>query len=1007
MAKNRELLEQQIRGLDAYEVVERHALADLRAEGYVLRHRKSGARIVLLPNEDSNKVFFIGFRTPPADSTGVAHIIEHTVLCGSREFPIKDPFIEAAKGSLNTFLNAMTYPDKTMYPVASTNEKDFENLMHIYLDAVFRPNIYSNENIFRQEGWHYEVQDSAAGEGGVSDQEAAGQRELPELTVNGVVYNEMKGVMSSPDDVLNDAVLASLYPDTTYALVSGGDPQVIPDLTYRQYLDFHSRYYHPSNAYIYLYGDMDMEERLRFLDEHYLSDYDFLKVDSEIRPQKTFTQPVECEKTYSILPEEDPRGKAFLSWNAALPIHGDAGKILAFKILDYVLCDAEGAPIKEALREKGIGETVESLYEPGIYQPYYSIAAKYTDPEEKEAFEATIRETLQRLVREGIDRKALLAGINFHEFHYREADFGSYPKGLVYGLDLMDTWLYDDRQVWCNLELGSCFDELKKKAESGYFESMIQEYLLDNTHRSTVLLLPVQGLSERMEREQRARLADYARGLSREEWQEIRKAEESLREWQNTPDSEEAMASIPVLERSDLDQTPTLPVTRVLHGEGDGCTVLAHPAPTNGITYLDLCFDVTELDGGQLQQLGIYKILLGAMDTKAHSYQELDNEINIATGGLTPAISGFPNRHDPEHFRILFELSAKVMDPRRKDALDLAGEILLETDWSDTNRMREILEEERASMKAELASAGHSTAAMRAGSMISSLGAIMDDAAGIGLYRLLDEICSNFEKYEKTLPEQMRSLSRLVICRERFFADLTAEEECLSEADSQLQDFCRRLPGNGKAASVLSRSKEAVRRPNPRCREGYTTAGQIQFVCRAGNFVRRGLPFRGDLRVLRVILGYDYLWTKVRMLGGAYGCMSSFGQTGTSYFVSYRDPKLQETIAVYEEAADYIRNFQADEKTMTKYVIGAISALDRPLTPSMLGKYSKSCCLTGVTPEDLAAERWQILRCSTGEVREMAEYIQAFLDDGILCVVGSAAKLREAEGIFDRIEALT
>ncbi len=1005
MTGKMELLEQQIRGLDAYEVLERHALTDLRAEGFVLRHRKSGARIVLLPNEDSNKVFFIGFRTPPADSTGVAHIIEHTVLCGSREFPIKDPFIEAAKGSLNTFLNAMTYPDKTMYPVASTNEKDFANLMHIYLDAVFHPNIYSNENIFRQEGWHYEVQDPGEREPAASGQDAAESQGTPELTVNGVVYNEMKGVMSSPDDVLNDAVLASLYPDTTYAIVSGGDPEVIPGLTYQNYLDFHSRYYHPSNAYIYLYGDMDMAERLRFLDQHYLSDYDFLNVDSAIRPQKAFSQPVVCEKAYSILPEEDPKGKAFLSWNAALPIHGDAKKILAFKILDYVLCDAEGAPVKEALREKGIGETVESLYEPGIYEPYYSIAAKYTDPDQKEAFESTILETLQRLAEKGIDRKALLAGINFHEFHYREADFGSYPKGLVYGLDLMDTWLYDEQQVWSNLELGAYFDELKEEAQSGYFESMIREYLLNNTHRSTVLLLPEQGLSERMEKEQRERLADYAGNLSREEWQEIRKAEESLRAWQNTPDSEEAMASIPVLERSDLDPVPALPVTRVLPGGGDGCEILAHPAQTNGITYLDLSFDVTELESERLQQLGIYKILLGAMDTKAHSYQELDNEINIATGGMTPAISGFPDRHAPGHFRVLFEVSTKVMDSARENALDLAREILLETDWRDTDRMREILEEERASMKAELAASGHTTAAMRAGSMISSLGAIMDDVAGIGLYRLLDEICNHFEEYREKLPDQMRSISDLVICRERFWADLTTEEEGIPAAELQLQKFSRLLPG--KAAPVLSSRKEAKRSPNPRCREGYTTAGQIQFVCRAGNFIGKGLPFRGDLRVLRVILGYDYLWTKVRMLGGAYGCMSSFGQTGTSYFVSYRDPKLQETIAVYEEAASYIRNFRADEKTMTKYVIGAISALDRPMTPSMLGKYSKSCYLTGTTPEDLAAERLQILHCSTEDVQEMADYIRAFLDDGILCVVGSAARLREAEGIFDRIEALT
>ena len=1001
MIKDRERLEQDIHSLDAYDVIERHELTDLRGEGYLLRHKRSGARIVLMPNEDSNKVFFIGFRTPPADSTGVAHIIEHTVLCGSREFPLKDPFVEAAKGSLNTFLNAMTYPDKTMYPVASTNDKDFANLMHIYLDAVFHPNIYTNENIFRQEGWHYEVKTENPVQGAAED------RRKPELTINGVVYNEMKGVMSSPDDVLNDAVLASLYPDTTYAIVSGGDPQVIPQLTYQEYLNFHRRYYHPSNSYIYLYGDMDMAERLEFLDRHYLSDYEVLEPDSGIQPQKPFAHAVSWKKSYSILSEEDPADKSFLSWNAALPIHGDPKKILAFKILDYVLCDAEGAPVKEALREKGIGQTVESLYESGIYEPYYSIAAKYADPEEKEEFEQTILSTLQELVQKGIDRKAILAGINFHEFHYREADFGSYPKGLVYGLDMMDTWLYDEDQVWCNLELGQYFDELKKDAEEGYFEALIRDCLLNNTHRSVGLLIPEPGLNERLEREQKQKLADYAAGLSAEELLQIQSAENSLREWQNTPDSEEAMASIPVLERSDLKREPNFPSTRIMQGEHDGFMALTHPAATNGIDYLDLSFEVTDLDPELLQYVGIYKILLGAMNTKRYSYQELDNEINIVTGGITPEVTGTASRHEPGRFRILFELSMKVMDSHLKEALALSEEMLLATEWEDTERMREILEEERASMKAELAASGHSTAMMRAGSMLTPIGAVMDDLAGISMYRLLDEVCSHFDRHKDRLPEMMRMVAKTVVCKERFFADLTSEEERISKAAEQLKEFYRKLPGKEGAAPVLTYWKESKRLPNPRCKEGYTTAGQIQFVCRAGDFTRKGLAFRGDLQVLRVILGYDYLWTRIRMLGGAYGCMSSFGATGTSYFVSYRDPKLQETIETYEEAAEYIRNFRADEKAMTKYVIGTVSTLDRPLTPSMLGRYSRSCYLTGTTKEDLVTDRLQMLDCREADIQKLADYIQAFMEDDVLCVVGSAAKIKEAEKLFDKTEALT
>ncbi len=1003
-----------IERLGTYQVVEHHDLKDVGCEGYVLRHKKSGARIALLPNGDNNKVFFIGFRTPPTDSTGVAHIIEHTVLCGSREFPVKDPFIEVAKGSLNTFLNAMTYPDKTMYPVASTNEKDFANLMHIYLDAVFHPNIYTNENIFRQEGWHYEVRTAAETDTCKEDAsdsamlnnttQPAGNGE-EELIINGVVYNEMKGVMSSPDDVLNDAVLASLYPDTTYSIVSGGDPAVIPELTYQQYLDFHSKFYHPSNSYIYLYGDMDVLERLEFLDQHYLSDYDVLEVDSAIHAQEPFDKPVEKKKVYSILTEDDPKDKTFLSWNAALPIHGDVYKILAFKVLDYVLCDAEGAPVKEALRGKGIGQNVESLYESGIYEPYYSISAKYANPQQQQEFEQTIVETLQGLVQNGIDKKALLAGINYHEFHYREADFGAYPKGLIYGLDIMDTWLYDEDKVWDNLELGSYFDRLKKAAEEGFFEQMIQEYLLNNTHRSVVLLVPEQGLTERMEKEQKERLAQFAAGLKEEELQTIKDAEGALRAWQNQPDTKEAMASIPVLERGDLTKEPQLPVTEIVKEE-NGFTLLTHPVFTHGIDYLDLSFEVTDLDPELLRYTGIFKILMGAMDTENYTYRELDNEINIATGGISPCVSNHKSKHRPPKVRILFELSVKTMDSNLDMALELARELIFRTRWEDTGRMREVLEEERASMKAELQNAGHSTAVLRASAMLSADAAVMDDLTGVGNYRFLDDLCEHFEEKKETIVQKMKELCRVIFQKDRFLGDLTAEKSAVPAAEVKIKKIYEELPGAAGEENILDHVRTLQRKANPLCREGLSTAGQVQFVCCAGSYGKKGLPFKGSLRVLKVILGYDYLWTKVRMLGGAYGCMSGFARDGIAYFVSYRDPKLEETMETFREAAEYIRSFEAEEKAMTKYVIGAISALDRPITPSMLGRYSKSCILAELTAEDLQRERLEILNCTQQDIQDLGEYVASFMEDDAVCVVGSAAKLKEHAALFDRQEAL-
>ena len=981
---------QKLKALSAYTVEEERFLPDLGCRGYVLRHNKSGARIALLPNDDNNKVFYIGFRTPPEDSTGVAHIIEHTVLCGSRDFPVKDPFIEVVKGSLNTFLNAMTYPDKTVYPVASTNEKDFANLMHVYLDAVFHPNIYTNESIFRQEGWHYEVKDE--------------EGKAPEIVINGVVYNEMKGVMSSPDDVLNDAVLASLYPDTTYSIVSGGDPEVIPELSYEQYLAFHKRFYHPSNAYLYLYGDMDVIERLRFIDEKYLSDYDVLEVDSEIRPQEPFAAPVQKDKYYSILPEEDEKEKAYLSWNVALPIHGNAKEILAFRILDYVLCDAEGAPVKEALRKKGIGQSVESLYEPGIYEPYFSVAAKLADPEQKDEFEATILETLKSIAENGIDTKALQAGINYHEFHYREADFGSYPKGLVYGLDIMDTWLYEEQQVWDNLDIGHFYEELKDEVGSGYFEGLIAQYLLANQHRSTVVLLPQKGLTEQAEAQQKAKMAAFAASCSEEELQALRDKEAALRDWQNTPETKEALASIPVLERSDLTRDPVLPVTEVIKDDA-GFPVLTHPVFTSGIDYVDLEFDVTDIPWEDLRYLGVLRTLMGALDTEHYSYQALDNEINIVSGGIAPGITVIVSAKDSGHFRVLYKICLKTMDASFPEALALAGEMLLATKWEDTGRIREVLEEERASMKAGLSSAGHSTAVSRASAALFASAAVSDDLSGIGMYRLLDELCSHFEEKKDDLVERLQRLCACLAAKERFFADVTAEKERIPAIAREISSFAEALSGEG-GVNVLEHFAKVEYQPHSCRKEGFTTAGQVQFVCRAGNFTDEGLADTGALDVLRVILGYDYLWTKVRMNGGAYGCMSSFSRSGLGYLVSYRDPQLTRTIETFEGAADFVRSFTANEKEMTKYIIGTVSGLDRPMTPSAFGKFSQVCVLKEVADEEIIKERQQVLDCTQEDIQAVAAHLDAIMKSGVLCVVGASAKLKENAGLFEHLEPL-
>ena len=484
--------------LTSYEVIEKRKIADIDSMAYLCRHKKTGARVALLSNDDDNKVFYIGFRTTPKDSTGVAHILEHSVLCGSREFPIKDPFIELAKGSLNTFLNAMTYPDRTVYPVASCNDKDFQNLMHVYLDAVLYPNIYGNEAIFRQEGWHYELDEAG------------------KLSYNGVVYNEMKGAFSSPDSVLYREISTALYPDTTYAFESGGDPKAIPELTYEQFLEFHRTYYHPSNSYIYLYGNMDMAEKLQYIDEHYLSAFDALKVDSEVTGQKPFEGQVRRVRQFPISEGEDVDENTYLAWCKSVGDNLDRELYVAFQVLDFVLCTVPGAPLKKALIDKGIGKDVFSIYDNDLKQPYFSVVAKGTSLSKEEEFQSTIRETLSGIVEKGFDKKALLAAINHFEFRYREADFGSFPKGLMYGLQALGSWVYDDQGPFLHIEANETYAKLRARVEEGYFEELVKKYLLENPHGSMVVLEPKEGLAgEQEEKGYTVRKGDTLWGIAK------------------------------------------------------------------------------------------------------------------------------------------------------------------------------------------------------------------------------------------------------------------------------------------------------------------------------------------------------------------------------------------------------------------------------------------------------------------------------------------------------------
>ena len=969
--------------LNAYEVLQTEELSDLKSKGTLLKHKKSGARVLLMENDDENKVFTIGFRTPPSDSTGVPHIMEHSVLCGSKEFPVKDPFVELVKGSLNTFLNAMTYPDKTVYPVASCNDKDFQNLMHVYMDAVFYPNIYQNDKTFRQEGWSYKLDDPDG-----------------ELTISGVVYNEMKGAFSSPEGVLDRVVLNSLFPDNAYSVESGGDPEVIPELTYEQFLDFHRKYYHPSNSYIYLYGDMDMEEKLRWLDEKYLSDFENEPVDSEIHLQKPFTEMKEVVQEYSIASEESEEDNTYLSYNKVIGTTLDEKLYLAFEILDYALLSAPGAPLKKALLDAGVGKDISGSYDNGVYQPIFSVISKNANVEQKEEFVRVIEDTLKDIVKNGINKKALRAGINYHEFRFREADFGNYPRGLMYGLQLFDSWLYDETKPFIHMQAIPTFEFLKEQVETGYFEELIQKYLLANIHGSIVIIKPERGRTARMDKELADKLQAYKDSLSKEEIDALVKATKELEEYQEEESAPEDLAKIPVLGREDISREIAPIYNKEL--ETSGVKLVHHGVETNGIGYTALLFDLSGIPEEKLPYISILQSVLGIINTKNYEYSELFNEINVHTGGIGTSLELYTDvtKVKEKEFRATFEIKGKALYPKMDVLFSMMREILMESDLGDEKRLKEILAMLKSRLQMSFLSSGHTTAALRSLSYTSPMAKFKDDTDGIGYYEVVKELEENFEEKKAELIENLRQIAQQIFRKDNLIISYTSSADGLAPMEEAFAKIADTLHTEEKEAATLCEI-HCVKR-----NEGFKTSSKVQYVARTGNFIDRGVEYTGALQILKVILSYDYLWQNVRVKGGAYGCMSSFNRIGEGYLVSYRDPNLEKTMEIYEGVVDYLKNFNVDDRDMNKFIIGTISNIDRPMNPAAKGSRSMNLYMNHVSAEMIREERDQILDAQQSDIRALADVLQALLDAHELCVIGSEEKIEEQKEMFLEIKTL-
>lgn len=968
---------------DSYELKYEGYVSDCKACGVVLKHKKSGARICILSNDDENKAFAIAFRTPPCDDTGVAHIIEHSVLCGSKKFPAKDPFMELAKGSLNTFLNAITFPDKTCYPVASCNDKDLANLMDVYMDAVLNPLMYEHEEIFKQEGWHYEINSP----------------EEP-VTINGVVYSEMKGAFSSPENKLSREVLHAMFPDTSYGVESGGNPKSIPSLTYQNFLDFHKKYYHPSNSYIYLYGDLDIEERLDWLDREYLSKYDYQPVDSEIRLQ-TPTVRQDIVDYYSIADEEPDEDATYLNWSRILGECSDIERDLAIDIICDCLFNVPGAPIRERLIGCGIGQDLNCGVDNSIRQSSVNLTVQNSNPDKMAELQRILSEELEKACTEGLNRDTVIGCINRREFNYAEADFGFLPKGLMYIINSSTTWLYDDEAAFLNVNRSVLYDSLRKKLDSGYFEQLIRKYLLDGDNDVFYTMIPKYGYGSEEEKLLEKQLFEFKNQLGENGILGLIEENRKLKEFQSEPSSREALEALPLLTRDDLKKEPS-PIICEDRKIGK-YPVKYHNVDTNNIVYLRLFFDIDKLDRNQIQASEMLCKLFGNMNTQSRSYLEYNNDVNIHTGGLSTYMLSFGDVNDQDYYRPLFCTDAKFMAHELDNCLKLISELLLTTDISDIKRVRDLLGETKARMKATFSDSGHVVAKSRMMAELNSYFGFEELTDGISYYRFVCNVLEMSDTELEKLIEKCSEIREIVIGKDNCFIDITCNEEIYDKVAPALAKMLDGFDDAGVKEG--NHCGPYLKFEKSRC--AFKTSGTVNFLCVGGKIRKMDPKTSGIMNVVRNMISSEYLWNNVRMLGGAYGSgFSANAKYCTGSFYSYRDPNLKNTYEIFEKTPEFVKNYSADDREILKAVIGTIGGMDMPLNPSMKGEVGLMMNMEGVTDELRKKKREAIINASLEDIKEVYGVIEDIFRDPSVCAVAGEGSLAKEGDMFEHIESL-
>ena len=949
----------------------------------IFEHVKSGARLLHLENKDDNKLFSISFRTTPTDSTGVAHILEHSVLCGSRRFKAKDPFGDMAKSSLHTFLNAMTFTDKTMYPVGSKNNKDFMNLMDVYLDAVLHPRIYENHEILRQEGWRYELDENTN-----------------KLSYKGVVYSEMQGAMSSPEEVICSDIYRSLFPNTTYAFVSGGDPEDIPNLTQENFEKFHSKFYHPSNSYIYLYGDQDLDACLKFINDEYLYEFDRIEIPSHIDDVKNFEGMVERTANYSISEDEDEGNKAFLALNFAFEETRNGEAYLATKILYNMLIESSASPIKAALLKAGIGECIitrDDMNMDPTKEILFPIVAKNVDATKKNEFKNIIMDTLKELVDKGLDMDQLKAAINTVEFGLREADpWRSANKGIEYNDWVLNSWIYDGDPL-VHLKYEDNLNKIKATLDNGYFEKFIEKNMVNNSHCSLVVLTPKKGLEDARIKTLEEELENYRSSLSEKELKDLMKRNEKLKEAQVRVDTQEEKATLPKLPIEEVDKKVEKIPQEVVKEQG--ITILKHHIPTNKIAYIDLLFDAKVIEEKYIPYLGLLKDVLGELDTEKRGYSELITEIYKTTGGITFENQVYTEKNNSQVYHPKFIVKSKVIADNISSLLELVNEIITTTKFDDLSRLKQIIQETKSKLQMRVINGGHEVAMNRVLAQTSCGRGYWEKISGATYHEFICNLEKSIEKSGKEVRSNLIKVYETIFNKNNLIISVVGEEGEIEAVVSNINKaICNIKSEPTKLYNLEHKSKKDI--------EAIITASNVQYVVKGFNFADLGYEYSGKMRVLLNILDNEYLYPRVRLQGGAYGCYSDMNKDGNLAIFSYRDPNLTRTIDVYNEAYKFLEEVDFTKEDMGKFIIGSVGQLYKPLTPDRKGEKAVSDYICNVTQEDIQREKDELLSTTNQDIRNYAAMIKAGMNENYCCTVGNEGKINENKVIFNKISKL-